>query len=287
MAGNLDSIDRVRVIRQELTKMAAGGAMEMTSDSSCALLRNYFDFLEQQLSDAGAIPDVSQIQEMLLEVSEFIRSGKTGYYSDEYGRILKRLVSIYAGGFSSSSSSAFTLTSANYADVVEAISNRFPGYDYTEAMGQLLAYMEQLFANRKSDWKTIYEHIISMPESVEAKRLIKAARFEEVRQWAEEGAGNLFGIRVDLLEVIGQLSAEIDQLNADIEHLGRAWRTGRVVSLAARRKANEVPALIEARERVIHQRMDKQNLVELIESNIEEFEMLLRSARRAFFFHIV
>ncbi len=91
--------------------MAAGGAMEMTSDSSCALLRNYFDFLEQQLSDAGAIPDVSQIQEMLLEVSEFIRSGKTGYYSDEYGRILKRLVSIYAGGFSSSSSSAFTLTS--------------------------------------------------------------------------------------------------------------------------------------------------------------------------------
>ncbi len=56
-------------------------------------------------------------------------------------------------------------------------------------MGQLLAYMEQLFANRKSDWKTIYEHIISMPESVEAKRLIKAARFEERPAVGGRGGG--------------------------------------------------------------------------------------------------
>jgi hypothetical protein len=260
------------------------------------ILRNYLSYLENQLTGPDVSADIGQLQEILLEVSELIRSGKVQFFADDYRNVVRRLVQIYGSGFSAEGKEAFAITAVDYADVIEAISRVFPDCDYSEPVGQLLYYMNQLFKIRKSSWMTVYEHIRSMPDSIEIVQRLKQDYFQEIQDWAEQGVANLFEIHKDLHLQMAQFDQELEQLNRKIikrqesmtpyhgpSHHGEK----KVVHLAGRKHKLEMDALLETQDQLTVDRESKAEIAELIESNILEFESKLKETRRAFFIRLV
>lgn len=258
--------------------------------------RNLEERLEQlgaQLSGPDATVDVGRISEMLLALAEDIRSGSMVFAGGDYRWILTRLTHIYAQGFGQLKRDAFANTAADYAQVIESISREYPGHDYSEAVGQLFCYMSRLFRTRRSGWKAVYEHILSIPDSVEAKQLLNRAFFAEIQEWAEAGVENLFSIRRDLYEKIAEIGARIEALDRRIEQIGgeqdaqyvasTRMSASNVVDLAAARKERQIQHLEHRRRKLAGEKEDEEVIVGLIESDILEFEDKLRATRRAYF----
>ena len=261
------------------------------------ILETRLDQLGAQLSGPDAAADAGRISRMLLALSEDIRSGSPLFTSNDYRWVLTRLTEIYAQGFGQLKRDAFANSAADYAHVIETISREYPGHDYSEAIGQLFCYMSRLFRTRKNGWKAVYEHILSIPDSVEAKQLLNRAFFVEIQEWAEAGVENLFSIRKDLYEKIAEIGTKIEALDRQIEQLEReqtpvnqkspSAAASNVVNLAAARKERHILQLEQKRRKLVVDKEDEEVIVGLIESDIREFEDKLRATRRAYFIRSV
>ncbi|MET0044652.1 MAG: hypothetical protein ABW100_14180, partial [Candidatus Thiodiazotropha sp. 6PLUC3] len=60
----------------------------LAQDESCKIIKQYFDYLEETLTQEDGVVDIEQLREMLNEVSGFIRSNKSQIRADGYGRML-------------------------------------------------------------------------------------------------------------------------------------------------------------------------------------------------------
>ena len=86
---------------------------------------HYLDYLEHRLREDTDFTDIGQIQEMLLELSDCIRSNNNRMSAEEYGALLERLRSIYAEGMAQSRKVIYAATAADYADLIEAANSPF------------------------------------------------------------------------------------------------------------------------------------------------------------------
>jgi len=297
MVYNNGSAVQIQQHRLVLTKAFAEGNSCLFPNRVARVLDDYLDYLELELSNHHSVIKISQVQEMLLEISCIIRSGKTTVDAAVYARILKRLTRMYAQGLSQRKKDAFSLTAGDYAEVIEVISAEFPSYDYREVVGQLLNYMNHLYRLKKTGWITVYEHIRSMPNSIEALQDLKEARFLEIQKWVEEGVHNLFQIQSDLQKRVGQLEDEAAELQNVVEHeqyqltfefkRGEVPTDSKIASLYRERKRREITALREKRDRIISAKRGEEQIIQLIESNIQEFESKLKEARRNYLVRLV
>ena len=282
--------------RPEMYRHYAGQAEQLAADESRQVLNGYLRYLEVELSTRNLAADVGKSQEMLLEVSQFIHSGNARVSVAVYRCVLKRLAVIYAQGLSLAGGNIYVQTAADYADVIESISRIYPDYDYSEIVGQLIHYMNQLFKLRKKNWQTVYEHIVSMLDATVSFDLLKNKHISGLRQWAEEGVGNLFRIEEDIQEEMRRLDREIFALERrmTVNRGSLAGRCGGVnacginlVDLDAERIVSRIRALDRIKAGLIRERTAKADVLELIKSNILEFEDKLKAACRVFSIRLV
>ena len=269
----------------------------MTRDRSLQILNEYLNCLERELTGSRGTPDVGKVQEMLLELSQFIRSGKARVLSHEYGRLLRRLSEIYSRGLRENTESAFCRTAADYSDVVEAISREDASYDYSKIVGQLLYFMGQLFESRKGSWVVIYENLGSMSDSIRVVKLLKLEYLLEIQRWAEEGVANLFQIRKDLQRKIVSLDKAVDVVLADIAERRQEMAScnsrwldrcgGRILNMDVWVLKNEIDALRKKVKKLTRERDGSLAINDLIDVNILEFEGELREVRRKYHIKLV
>ncbi len=266
------------------------------SGQSGSLIEERLNRLGSQLSGPDTAIDSGEIEDTLLLLAADIRSGSSELTSGDYRWIVERLTKIYAQGFGQRAGDAFTTTADSYAHLIETISRAYPGYDYSEAVGQLFCYMSHLFRTRKNGWKAVYEHILSIPDAVEAKQALNRAFFVEIQDWAEAGVENLFSIRKDLCEKIGAIEAKIRMLDRRIEAISGGRQPGQgstrsegsnIVDFAEARRRRVLEPLQRRQQRLVEEKKDEETIVALIESDIREFEEKLRTTRRAYFIHTV
>ena len=261
------------------------------------LLDECLGVVEQELRSDRGSANVERTRATLAEVAGLARAEDAIAEEQIYAHFLQHLVRIYAHGCDQHDNVAFAATAAAYAAVIEAISRAYPRLDYTVALGQLLEFMTRLFAARDNSWKTVYEHLRAIPDSVLAKQTLNRVCSAAIREWFDAGVQNLFSLKNDLTAKIRQLAEHARQIEREIldqeaavgEMHQRAdpEATGRVLSLQARLTARRTVALRLEKDRVLDEQQGKQDTLLLIESDISEFENLLREARRAYFVRIV
>jgi len=269
----------------------------MTRDRSLQILNEYLNCLERELTGSRGTPDVGKVQEMLLEISQFVRSGKARVVPHEYSRLLGRLSGIYSRGLRENTESAFCRTAADYSDVVEAISREDASYDYSKIVGQLLYFMGQLFESRKGSWVVIYENLGSMSDSIRVVKLLKLEYLLEIQRWAEEGVANLFQIRKDLQRKIVSLDEAVDVVLADIAERRQEMAScnsrwldrcgGRILNMDVWVLKNEIDALRKKVKKLTRERDGSLAINDLIDVNILEFEGELREVRRKYHIKLV
>ncbi|MCB1857319.1 MAG: hypothetical protein KDI63_03560 [Gammaproteobacteria bacterium] len=283
----------IQAHRLELSEAFAKNGNCILPERAVQILHDYLDYLEQAFTTDSRKIDIGEIQEMLLEVACIIRSSNASIHAEEHKRLLERLIAIYSKGLVHEENERFSITAPDYADVVEAISINHPGYDYSEAVGQLLYYLNLLYRHRKGSWKTVYDHILSMPNSILSIKNLKDSHLQKIHRWVEEGVQNLFEIRRDLRHRIDELGASVSKLSLQIEREeagiaeeSRSWCLQglcNIASLDLERKKRAVAILHGKRNQLLDQQHDKRQIANLIELNISEFENSLKEARRAFF----
>jgi ribosomal protein L17 len=261
---------------------------QLAQDETCQIIKQYFDYLENTLSRQDSAVDTEQLNDMLNEVSGFIRSDKSQLRADGYSRMLKRLNSIYAQGLRINDNRAFTRTAVNFADILNTVSQSFPSYDYSESVGLLLHYMHKMFNYREEGWIEVLEHLIAMPDSVEIMQLIKSQHLEEIQNWVEEGVDNLFALLDEQLEVIDNIDSEILLLDNELLHrrraLSKATHTpsmNRVVPISRIREKQLIQELFGRRAELMSERAGKLELADLLDENIQEFTDRLIEIRRS------
>ncbi|MCG8488362.1 MAG: hypothetical protein MI756_12900 [Chromatiales bacterium] len=266
----------------------------LAQDESCHIIKQYFDYLEQTLSNRESVVDVEQLREMLNEVSGFIRSNKSQLRADGYSRMLKRLNNIYAQGLRNNNDRAFTRTAVNFADILNTVSQSFPSYDYSESVGLLLHYMHKMFNYREEGWIEVFEHLISMSDSIEIMELIKTQHLQEIQNWVEEGVDNLFALMDEQLEVIDNIDAEILLLDQELLQRRKTIAETRssgfnrvIIPIARAREKQLIQELFDRRAELISERIAKLELADLLDENIQEFTDRLIEIRRSAMIQLV
>lgn len=259
----------------------------MVQDESCRVIKQYFDHLESTLAQNHAQVDVDQLRELLTEITGFIRSEKSQLKADGYMRMLNRLTAIYAKGVQVEDDRAFTGTAANYADIMNTISQNYTGYDYSKSIALMLHYMDKLFSNREESWFDIYQHLVSMPDSIHILQMLKEQHLQEIQSWVEEGVDNLFSIWEEQLEVLQNIGEEIYQTDREILLLSKQLRMSELHSVAPNvlylddgRKRRTLAELRQKRKELEETRDAKLDLTALLDDNIQEFGQRLTEIRR-------
>jgi hypothetical protein len=260
----------------------------LAQEESCHIIKQYFDFLDAALTTQGDGVDIVLLQDMLLEISELLRSGKSQLRADGYLRLLDRLTAIYAKGLRADDNRAFARTAANFADILESVSQFFQDYDYSQSVGLLLHYMDKLFNYHEEGWIEVLEHLLSMPDSIRIMQQLRSRHLEEIQNWVEEGVDNLFSIRSEQLELISDLEQTLDTLDTEIfeRHRilllkrGEAERRG-IIELDHQREKLEIEALHTRCCAAYVEREAKLELVNLLDVNIREFAERLSEMRRS------
>ncbi len=266
------------------TRLAAAGEhARLNQDNACKVLKKYFDDLELSLAVEGKTADVTQPQTIWLEIAEFIQAEKNHILNDGYTRLLNRLTRIYTRGLQQQGNLAFAATAANYADVIEIVSQAHPSYDYSEVVGHLLHYMNQLYKGREKSWLRIFEHLLSMSDSIRPIQYLKEHHLKDIKQWIEEGVDNLFQIRDDQVLLHSAKIAELAETEQLIEQTRRklARNHAKVVPITWSNDQTFLKTLTEERDLLISDLESREELVELLENNIQEFEDKLYATRRA------
>ncbi|MCG7897810.1 MAG: hypothetical protein JAY99_00270 [Candidatus Thiodiazotropha lotti] len=266
----------------------------LAQDESCHIIKQYFDYLEHTLSNQESVVDVDQLRAMLNEVSGFIRSNKSQLRADGYSRMLKRLNHIYSQGLRINNDRAFTRTAVNFADILNTVSQSFPSYDYSESVGLLLHYMHKMFNYREEGWIEVFEHLISMSDSLEIMQLIKTQHLQEIQNWVEEGVDNLFALMDEQLEVIDNIDAEILSLDQELllrrKELStetRCTESQLVIPISRARDKQLIQILFNQRAELITERVSKLELADLLDENIQEFTDRLIEIRRSAMIQLV
>jgi hypothetical protein len=256
----------------------------MQQDNTCKVLKQYFDDLEMSLSDIGNTDDISQLQTIWLEISDFIQAEKNHILDEGYNRLLNRLIAIYTRGLKQEGNLAFAATATNYADLIEIVSQAHPSYDYSEAVGHLLHYMNQLYKVREKSWLRILDHLVSMPDYIQPIHYLKERHLKGIQQWVEEGVDNLFQIRDDQALLYSEKIAELAGLEHSIELIRQRLQKNphsKVVPITRKKDQATLQALKEERDILVSDLENRQELVDLLEENIQEFEEKIFATRRA------
>jgi uncharacterized protein YeaO (DUF488 family) len=258
----------------------------MEQEESCHILKQYFDYLENSLSKP-AESDIALLQEMLLEISDLLRSGKSQLEEDGYLRLLNRLTSIYAKGLQSENDWAFAQTAANFADILQSISQTYQDYDYSHSVGLLLHYMDRLFNYEEESWLEVFEHLRSMPDSIGIMQELKDQYLHEIQNWVEEGVDNLFTIRNEQVEILANLDQAMMQLDKEISKREisllqqiHSARQNNVVEIRHQLERHEIYRLRGESGEMIKERESKLEIINLLDVNIQEFADRITDIRR-------
>jgi hypothetical protein len=264
--------------------------VHLNQDSACKVLKHYFDDLELSLTHEDKNHNIGQSETILTGISQFIQSDKNQILSDGYTRLLNRLTEIYTRGLAQHANQAFAATAANYAGVIETVSQAHPSYDYSEAIGHLLHYMNQLYRDREKSWRRIFEHLLSMPDSIQLVQSLKEHHLKGIQQWVEEGVDNLFQLRDDQIQLH---AAKITQLTdaeqaVEAKHLElQSGYNAKIVPLSRAIDMAALKSLIHERNLLIEELENRQDLVDLLDQNIQEFEDKLFAPWRAYLIQLV
>ena len=256
-------------------------------------LQDHLDSLASHLGGESPTDDGRSAARTLDEIASILRAEAYRVGGDDYRRILERLVAIYASGASRRGCSTYLVAAASYADVVGFICRECPACDFDEAVGQMLVFMNRLFRARDGNWRAIYKTILAIPDSAHAKQFLLTAYFPRIKEWYDSGVANLFSIEDDLNQEIADLGSQVAKLDKAIAGTRRQLEgasrslsdTGAclVVSLEARRHQISLARLSLDRQAVLEKLEVSRTIVELIESDIQEFEGFIRETRRAYF----
>ena len=261
-----------------------GETARLHQDNACKVLKQYFDELEISLSDVDKTADIPQLQTIWLEISDFVQAKKGHILVDGYNRLLNRLTGIYTRGLALEDNLAFAATATNYADLIEVVSQAHPSYDYSEAVGHLLHYMNQLYKIREKSWLRIFDHLLSMPDYIQPIHYLKERHLKDIQQWIEEGVDNLFQIRDDQALLYSEKIAELAGLEQSIEIIRQRLEQtsqNKIVPITRHKDQATLEALKEERDFLISDLGNRQELVDLLEDNIQEFEDKIFATRRA------
>lgn len=272
-----------------LTFKVSEGVLQ-NQDRACGGLKHYFDDLESLLTGKQANPDIDEPKEILLEISQFLQSQDNKILGDGYTCLLDRLTRIYTQGLEHQDNRVFTDTAANYAGVIQVVSQTHSAYDYSEVIGQLLHYMNQLYKNREKSWLRIFKHLLSMPDSIKGIQVLKERHLNEIQQWIEEGVENLFELRDDQIQLYSEKIAELARAEEKVEGQLRKMDLDpdhQVLPITWLRDKAELKTFIKQRDLLIDDLENRQELVDLLEQNMQEFEEILLTTRRAYLIHSV
>jgi hypothetical protein len=259
----------------------------MPQEEVCPIIQQYFDYLEYALTAQADRVDIALLQEMLLELSLLLRSGKGQLREDGYLRMLNRLTAIYAKGLRVEDDNAFTSTAANFADILESVSQNFQDYDYSHSVSLLLHYMDRLFNAREESWLEVYEHLLSMPDSIHVMQQLRNEHLNEINGWIEEGVDNLFTLWDEQQALIANQDLILSDLETQtLSHrkaLQRATQTAKpgVIDLNLIKQQRELRLLDSRRDRLMSERCTTQAIADLLETNIREFSDRLAKTRRS------
>jgi|SaaInl4_150m_RNA_FD_contig_21_114405_length_1059_multi_8_in_0_out_0_1 hypothetical protein len=255
------------------------------------ILDAYLAYLQSQLVSAKGDMNTGQVCEMLLEVASVVRDGKFRGRDAEFGGFINGLVTIYSNSFVDQESEGLRHTLGDYAELLETISREFPEHDYDPALQQLFLYMNRMFESEHKGWAEVLESIVSMPDTIGLVRLLKQECLPQIREWVEGGVKNLFQIRSDLTAMVRKLDMRrqlVEQEMARLEHSYREQHgEGNLIGLSQGRMARAMTLLRRKLVSIQQEMEDKGGLVDLVDSNIQEFQDLMASARRAFFMQLV
>lgn len=264
------------------------GFSSLALEEACHIIRHYFDYLEDSLTHPNQPVDVELLQEMLLGISLLLRSRQGQIQRDGYLRMLDRLTIIYAKGLQVKNDRAFARTAANFAGILESVSQSFQDYDYSHPIGLLIHYMDKLFTYREESWIEVLEHLRSMPDSIRIIQELRIRHLQEIERWVEEGVDNLFTLFNEQREVVSTIDHELEALDGAVSRCGKrlAWLHRRglqrgVVELARIREAGKHRELQYKRRKLQTERNDKQEIVDLLDCNLREFTGLLAEMRRS------
>ncbi len=259
----------------------------MGQEEVCPIIQQYFDFVETSLTEQGEKTDIALLQEMLLDISRLLRSGKSQLRKDGYLRMLNRLTDIYAKGLQVENDRAFAGTAVNFADILGSVSQRFQDYDYSRSVSLLLHYMDKLFNSREESWLEVYEHLISMPESIRVMQQLRMDHLNEINGWIEEGVDNLYTLWDEQLELVAIQEQTLNDL--DLQILSRHTQLQQqlnaefpgVIDFRHALQQRELRVLHEQRNQLMLERRTKLDIVDLLESNVREFSERLAQMRRS------
>jgi hypothetical protein len=263
-------------------------------EKSCNVLKEYFDYIELALFTHSQLVDVTEMRAVLLEVSAFIQSARSQLLSDGYNRLLNRLIHIYAKGLHDPENQAYKATAADYADILHVVSQAHQGYDYSESVGQLLFYMDQLFKNRENSWIQVFDRLLKLSDSNQLTRELISQHLQEIQGWVEEGVENLFQLRDDQQQLIKELDQEIQQLEIEIQQKQDHFDTPshvhkgkNVVDIRRPLRHREIQLLNDDLDVLRGERKSKEQVISLLDENISEFEEKLGHTRRRYLIHSV
>ncbi len=259
-------------------------------DRACGELKQYFDDLESLLTRKQNNPDHDQPKVILTEISQFLQSQENEILGDGYTCLLDRLTQIYTQGLEHHDNHVFTDTAANYAGVIQLVSQTHSAYDYSEVIGQLLHYMNQLYKNREKSWLRIFKHLLSMPDSIQGIQTLKERHLNEIQQWIEEGVDNLFELRDDQIQLYSEKIAELASAEERVEQQLQDMEVNpdhHILPITWLKDKATLKTLIQQRDLLIEDLENRQELVDLLEQNMQEFEEILLTTRRAYLIHSV
>ena len=259
----------------------------MAQEEVCPIIKQYFDYLDNALAHQGESVDLCLLQEMLQELSLLLRSGKSQIRRDGYLRMLNRLTTIYARGLRVDNDRAFAGTAASFASILESVSHHFQDYDYHQSVSLLVHYMERLFNTREESWLEVYDHLLSMPDTIHFMRQLKNEHLYEINCWVEEGVDNLFTLWDEQLEVLAIQTQNINELELRI--LARQAclakspypRRSGVIDFELLQQRRAIRTLSNRRKQLMLERQAKQGVVNMLEANVREFAARLARMRRS------
>jgi hypothetical protein len=259
----------------------------MAQEEVCPIIKQYFDYLEHSLTCQGEQADIYQLRAMLLEIYQLLRSAKSQLREDGYLRLLDRLTAIYAKGLRVENDRAYAVTAADFAQILKSISQDFQDYDYHPSVSLLLHYMDKLFKTREASWLEVYEHLLSMPDSIHFMHRLKTEHLNDISCWIEEGVDNLYTLLDEQREVIeiqdqaiGELEQRLGRLQARLRRI-RNPALSSVIEIETARQRQEIRALDKQRGRLLKERCAKLGIAELLETNIREFSDRLANIHRS------
>ncbi|MCP3671981.1 MAG: hypothetical protein GY814_16425 [Gammaproteobacteria bacterium] len=255
------------------------------------ILNVYLQFLQSQLLGSSDHMDIGKVREMLLEVTALVRAGKVKDRGEEFGRFMDGLVNIYRFDTMESGGDGFQHSVGDYAELLMSVSSEFPAYNYDAALQQLFLYMNRMFEHQQKGWVEVLESIASMPESIGFVRPLKQECFPEIMEWVEGGVQNLFQIRGDLSAMLRKLNMREQLVEQQMARLQNAYQTRQTAeNLIDLKQGKKVRAMVLLRRKLVairHESAEKIGMIKLVESNIQEFQDLMVTTRRAFFIRLV